>query len=136
MPTLESRTLSVSIGRDWREVYAYASDPANMVHWAPGLGSDFAREGEEWVLRDPGGRIIRMRFTPPNPYGVLDHDVLVGSETVHIAMRVMPNGDGAELTFLLLRLPGMTDFEFERDAATVLKDLETLRAILETRASA
>jgi hypothetical protein len=133
MPTWNSRTLSVSIDREWTEVYAYAADPANMVHWAPGLGTAFAPDGDEWVLRDPGGRTIRMRFTPANPFGVLDHDVMVDEQTVHIAMRVMPNGDGAELTFLLLQLPGMTDFEFDRDAATVTKDLETLKAIMESR---
>ena len=65
--------------------------------------------------------------------GVLDHDVMVDGQTVHIAMRVMPNGDGAELTFLLLQLPGMTDFEFDRDAATVMRDLEALKAIMESR---
>jgi hypothetical protein len=62
---------------------------------------------------------------------VLDHDVYTLTGVVHSAMRVMPNGDGAELTFLLLQLPGMTDGEFTRDAATVHKDLEALKQILE-----
>ena len=63
--------------------------------------------------------------------GVLDHDVVTPEGVVHIAMRVMPNGDGAEFTFLLLQMPGMTDAEFERDAGTVMGDLLRLKEIME-----
>jgi hypothetical protein len=133
MPTYPSRTLSVSIDRPWQEVYAYAADPRNMHHWAAGLGTDFAPDGDGWAFHDPGGNRIRLTFTPDNIYGVLDHDVFTPAGVVHSAMRVLPNGDGAEVTFLLLQLPGMTDSEFARDAATVQQDLETLRGILERR---
>ena len=74
-----------------------------------------------------------MRFSPHNTFGVLDHDVFVGDETVHVAMRVMPNGDGAEVTFLLLQAPGQSDAEYSRDAAAVQKDLDTLKALLERK---
>ena len=131
MATMRSRTLSVTIERAWGEVYAFASDPTNMAQWAPGLGGDFRRVGAAWELQGPDGTPIMMRFAEPNPYGVLDHDVTSGGETVHIAMRVTPNGDGAELTFLLLQTPGMSDAAFERDAVTVLKDLMALKAIME-----
>lgn len=133
MPTYPSRTLSVSIDRPWQEVYAYAADPRNMHHWAAGLGTDFAPDGDGWAFHDPGGNRIRLTFTPDNIYGVLDHDVFTPAGVVHSAMRVLPNGDGAEVTFLILQLPGMTDSEFARDAATVQQDLETLRGILERR---
>jgi hypothetical protein len=133
MPTYPSRTLSVSIDRPWQEVYAYAADPRNMHHWAAGLGTDFAPDGDGWAFHDPGGNRIRLTFTPSNIYGVLDHDVFTPAGVVHSAMRVLPNGDGAEVTFLLLQLPGMTDSEFARDVATVQQDLETLRGILERR---
>lgn len=130
MPTVNSRTLSVTIDRPWQEVYGFAADPANMTQWAAGLGADFSPDGDVWVARQ-GGEIIRIRFAPRNPFGVLDHDVHVGETVVHVAMRVMPNGDGAEVTFLLLQERSMTDAAFERDAGLVQKDLETLKSILE-----
>jgi len=133
MPTFRSDTLSVTIDRDWQAVYDFASRPANMHIWAAGLGSDFRPVGDEWVLRDPGGKNIRMRFTPNNPYGVLDHDVFAGDQTVHVAMRVVPNGDGAEVTFLLIQAPSQSNAEYERDAAAVRKDLLSLKAVLERR---
>jgi hypothetical protein len=53
---------------------------------------------------------VRIRFAPRNPYGFLDHDVTVGSTSpVHIPMRVVPNGEGAEFIFTLIRQPGMSD---------------------------
>ena len=134
MPTLRSSTLSISIEWPWQEVYAYAADPANMPQWAAGLGADFRCEGDDWVFRAPDGSTARLRFTEPNVYGVLDHDVFAaGQPPVHISMRVVPNGDGAEVTFLLIEAPGMSNADYQRDAAAVMKDLQTLKALLEDR---
>ena len=47
---------------------------------------------------------------------VLDHDVTVGSANpVHNPMRVVPNGEGAEFIFTLIRQPGMPDQQFAED---------------------
>jgi len=43
----------------------------------------------------------------------------------------VPNGDGCEVMFTLLKLPGMTDEQFAADAAHVLKDLSTLKSLME-----
>lgn len=135
MATHRSETLAVTINRPWWEVYDFVAEPANMVQWAAGLGNGFDGFGLEWIARDPGGNPIRITFTARNPYGVADHDVHVSDNvTVHVALRVMPNGDGAEVTFLLLQENGMTEEEYQRDAAAVRKDLETLKALLEKAA--
>lgn len=130
MVTYPARTLAVSIERLFAEVYAYAAAPANLVHWAPGLGSEFRQEGEFWVLRQ-GGVTLRLRFTPANAFGVLDHDVFTPTGVVHVAMRAMPNGDGTIVIFLLLQTPDLDDAGFARDAAAVQADLDLLKAILE-----
>jgi hypothetical protein len=46
-------------------------------------------------------------------------------------MRVVPNGTGAEVTFLLFRTPDMTDAAFAADAAAVARDLNALKTLLE-----
>lgn len=94
MSTFKSRTLSVTINRNWRDVYSYAAEPANMVHWAAGLGAGFEGEGLEWKAHGAGGTAVRIRFTQRNEFGVLDHDVFVDGRIVHVPLRVMPNGDG------------------------------------------
>jgi hypothetical protein len=126
-----SRTVSVSIDRGWREVYAFLAVPANFAPWAAGLGAGLEQRGDEWVARGPDGP-IRIRFTPPNELGVLDHRVIAasGAETLN-PMRVMANGTGSEVAFTLFRPPGMSAAAFDADAAAVARDLQTLKALLE-----
>ncbi|MGB0219334.1 MAG: hypothetical protein ACPGJF_08385 [Sinimarinibacterium flocculans] len=74
----------------------------------------------------------RVRFTPRNDHGVLDHWVTLPSgQTVYIPLRVIANGDGAEVTLGLIRQPQMSDADFARDAEWVLRDLRRLRERLE-----
>jgi hypothetical protein len=106
--------------------------PENFPRWAAGLGARFERSGGYWTAQDPSGRAIRICFSEPNEFGVLDHTVVAqdGRETRN-AMRVVPNGTGAEVMFTLLRPPDMTDEAFDADAAAVARDLHALKALLE-----
>jgi hypothetical protein len=124
--------VSVSITRRPDEVYAFASDPVNLPRWAAGLArSEVRRDGDQWVADAPFGR-IKLRFAPPNPYGVMDHDVTLESgAVVHNAMRVVPNGQGSEFVFTLIRQPGMSDAQLAADRAAVERDLQTLKELLE-----
>lgn len=131
MAVYPSLVISVSIERDWREVYDFASIPENFQRWAAGLGRRFEKIGDEWAAADPDGRAIRIRFTPPNAFGVLDHTVSSDIGQSQNAMRVVPNGTGAEVMFTLLRTPNMTDEVFSADAAAIKRDLEALKALLE-----
>ncbi|TXL73338.1 SRPBCC family protein [Vineibacter terrae] len=126
-----SRTISVSIDRDYREVYGFASMPENFPRWAAGLGRRFEKSGEEWTAEDPQGRLIRIRFSRPNEFNVLDHTVWGVDGETRNAMRVVPNGTGAEVMFTLLRTPRMTEEAFAADAAAVERDLKALKTLLE-----
>lgn len=129
--THESRHLSVHIGRPADEVYAYASNPANLPAWAHGLSGSITRSGDEWIAESPMGRVT-VAFTPHNALGVLDHDVTLPSgETVHNPVRVLRDDPGSEVVFTLRRRLDMSDADFERDAATVTADLARLRQLLE-----
>jgi hypothetical protein len=132
MPTHEVRTVSISIERDWREVYEYASVPQNFARWASGLGSGLEPSGEDWIAQGPEGP-IRVRFSPPNDFGVLDHVVTVAPGVeILIPLRVVANGSGSEVALTLFRQPGMSDEKFAADADWVRRDLERLKALLET----
>jgi hypothetical protein len=128
----ESRHLSVYIDRPMVEVYAFASNPANLPRWAPGLGSSVVREKQGGFVETPEGR-VRVRFAPENEYGVLDHEVVTPSgDTVYVPLRAIADGDGCEVVFTLRRAPGMTEAEFERDTALVTADLARLKKVLES----
>lgn len=133
--TMPARIVHVGIDRDWREVYAFASRPENMPLWASGLASGLIRDGEDWLA--DGGPIgpVRVRFAPQNPFGVIDHVVTMQTGlVVENALRVTPNSDGAEVSFVVLKRPDMDDAAFEADAAHVRKDLAALKALMEAAA--
>lgn len=132
MTPMPVRIIHLTIDRPWRDVYAFASQPENMPRWAAGLASGLSREGEDWI--GDGGPIgkIRVRFAPRNDFGVIDHTVTLETGiSFENALRVVPNGDGAEIMFTLIRQPDMDDKAFEKDAAAIHKDLSTLKGILE-----
>jgi hypothetical protein len=120
--TARSLHISVWIEASPDAVYALASDPAELPRWAAGLA-------------DPSLSDAVVDFAPKNEFGVLDHVVrLPSGEAVYNPMRVIPGGPGetgCEAVFTLRRRPGVTDAEFEADAAAVAADLATLRGLLE-----
>jgi len=122
-PLAPSRHVSVWIDVAPDAVYAFASDRSELPRWAAGLA-------------DPALADADVEFAPLNVFGVLDHVVrLPSGESVYNPMRVMPAGPSGErrceVVFTVRRRPGVTDAEFEADAAAVAADLETLKRLLE-----
>lgn len=130
---MPSRTLTVRLEVPYDTAYARLSDPATWSSWAAGLGAGLIRRPDgDWTVNTVAGTSARVRFSDPNPYGVLDHTVLSpGGAEVHVPMRLIPNGDGCELALTLLRTPTMDDAAFAADAAAVERDLAALKAGLE-----
>jgi len=132
---LETRTISISINRNWNGVYEAMWRPEDCPKWASGLSkSSLAKDGEVWKAEGPEGTIT-IKFTDHNVFGVMDHyvDVGIGPE-IYIPLRIIPNGDGAEVLLTLFRQPGMSDAKFEADAEWVERDLLSLKALV-TRGS-
>jgi hypothetical protein len=131
MPS-ESKHISVWIDRPAADVYEYASDPANLPRWAPGLGSSVENVDGQWFVETPAGR-AGFAFAERNTYGVLDHEVTLPSgEVFYNPMRVVPHGDGCEVVFSLRRLPDISDEDFARDAGLVQADLNRLKQVVES----
>jgi hypothetical protein len=130
---MEPRHLSQRIEAPADDVYEYASDPANVPEWAPGLGTAVEQVDGRWYVETPMGR-ASVVFADRNPYGVLDHEVTLPSgEVFHNPMRVIPDGDACDAVFTLRRQAGMSDAEFERDATAVAGDLTRLKGVVEGR---
>jgi len=125
---LATRTYSISIARDWQELYEAIWQPEIFPKWASGLTeSDLRKDGENWLADGPDGPVA-VRFTPHNIFGVMDHFVETGDgHEIHIPLRIIANGDGAEVMLTLFRQPGMDDETFARDAKWIARDLRALR---------
>ncbi|PTB17940.1 polyketide cyclase [Trinickia symbiotica] len=128
----ESKTISVSIQRSQQAVYDFTSRPASFAQWASGLGKLVGNDGPVWRFEGESGP-VKIRFTEPNGYGVLDHYVELPDGTeIYVPMRVISNGStGAEVQFTLFRVPGMTDEKFAADGEWVMRDLMRLKELLE-----
>jgi len=127
----QSEHLAVFIDRPATEVYNYVCQPANLANWAAGLGSSLELLDGRWTARSPMGPVV-VEMAEPNSYGVLDHQVtLADGQSFYNPMRVIAAGERCELVFTLRRQPGMTDADFERDAAAVAADLQTVKRLLE-----
>jgi hypothetical protein len=114
------------------KVYAYASNPENLPTWAPGFVHSIQKRADHWIAQTSLGE-AKFRFAASNEFGVVDHDVELGSGTFHNPMRVIPNGKGSEVLFTLVQLPGISDEQFKVDMDTVRADLNKLRTVLEHR---
>lgn len=139
MTTYPVRHLSLGIDCAYPHACAYLEDPANFAEWASGLGQGLTPgpttpEDHTWHAQTPTGPAT-IQFTPPNPFGILDHTVQPATNTppVYIPMRLLRNRHGVEILFTLYQHPEMTDRAFAADAATVMADLRRLKSILESR---
>lgn len=113
------------------DVYRFAQIIERWPEWAHGIGKSVRPAGDAWIAEGPLGE-VNVRFAPNNPYRVLDHDVtLPDGRTFHNAFRVIPNGQGSEVVFSVLRQPNATDQAFRDDWQAVEKDLNTLKQLLE-----
>ncbi len=129
---VESQVITQQVACDWRRAFAVAADPRRMPEWASGLAKGaLTPSGDHWTMESPQGS-ARIRFAPPNDFGILDHWVTPdGMSEIYLPFRVIEVRAGiCEFQFTLLRQPSMDDAEFARDAEWVARDLRALRSLL------
>ena len=93
--TYQVRHISVSINRPPDEVYAFVSNPENVLKWATGLGNSIKKVKDEWIAEAPMGR-VKIKFAEENKFGVLDHEVVLESGVkINNPMRVIAKAKAA-----------------------------------------
>jgi hypothetical protein len=134
MAIMQAQIIHQTIDRPWRDVYDFASDPWKIHLWAAGLAKGLMPHGDIWIADGGAIGMVKIKFRPNNDLGVIDHIVTMpdGYE-VYNALRVTPNGSGALVAFTLLRLPDMSEDDFEHDAALVAADLAMLKLLIENQ---
>lgn len=133
MPAAASQVITVHIAKPLATVAAYLAEPLNMNDWASGLGHSLRQENGKWLANGPEGQ-VRIRFSPPNAFGIADHWVEVAPDVVvYVPLRAIGHGEGADVQLTLLRLPGMSDAKFAEDADWIRRDLDALKELLERK---
>lgn len=131
---MHNRTVSVGIAMPAEEVYRYVRDPAELPKWAAGICKSVTVKDGVWHV-DTGTELgtVRFAFCADNAFGVLDHTVTFSSGRSQLnPMRVLANGEGAELMFTVFQTEGMSDEAFVKDVQAVTRDLKTIKMLLET----
>lgn len=130
---MNSVYIHITIQKPYEQVYAFLREPVNFPAWASGLAAGAFREAQNglWLAETPMGK-MHVRFSPANDYGICDHWVIPpeGKE-MYNPLRVLKNGDGCDVVFTLFRRDGMSDADMARDHAWVVRDLASLKALLE-----
>jgi hypothetical protein len=133
---MQSKTLTASINRGTKSVYEYVSDLSNLPRWATTFCLSIKKAGDDWIAQTPQGE-ARIRMTPRNDFGVLDHTVIPSPGVeIFVPVRVVKVKEGSEIIFTLFQHPGMTNEQFEQDQKFVREDLASLKRILETKTAA
>lgn len=127
---LQAITVSITIDRNWQELYEGFWHPAAFPAWASGLsGASLVQDGDCWKADGPEGP-VKIWFSDYNPYGVMDHRVDVGNgRIVSVPLRLIANGRGSEVLLTLFRQPGMTEEKWKADVDWVKRDLAALREL-------
>jgi hypothetical protein len=134
-PMRRSHTISVSINYPYEATYRFLAEPRNYGEWAALDKHTYHPLGNgDWEGMTNAGGMRHFRFTPENPYGVLDHAMFVpGEEPLWMPMRVTPNEEGTELAFTFYQRPGMDDDAFASVIEWITTDFLTLKTLLESR---
>ena len=138
MATLQSEVVKVTIDKPFEEVTRYVSDPSSAHEWATEFfgGPLRAVEGEEYIATVPmmGGE-VRYRQDVDAKRGVVD--VYIAPKGADfgppLPVRVVPNGDGADVLWTLARFPGTPDEAWQAGLGSMERELYNLKRLLESR---
>ena len=133
---MRSDTQAVTIAADPKEVLAFVGDGDNLPRWAIGFAKSVRPDGDRWIVTTGQGE-VPTRIDVDERTGTVDFHMEPAAGAVATAFsRVVPNGDGAELTFTQLQQPGTPDEVFEQLVAAVAHELVALEGDAGGRMSA
>ncbi len=136
MTTLTTETLRITIDAPYDEVTTYLAEPASAHEWATEFfaGPLSKGSGEEWVAQVPmmGGE-VRYRQEIDLERGVID--LYLAPRGVEfgppLPVRIVPNGDGADVLWTLTRFPGVPDEQWRASLQSMQRELDNLKRTLE-----
>ena len=141
MPTLHTHTVTVTIDAPLAQVAADLADPTTHPQWATEFYAGPVRptEGGEFTAPVPmmGGE-VRHNIDADIARGILDlyfapQGAAYGPP---IPVRLVPNGDGVGVLWILARFPGVSDQAWQQGLAAMARELQALKRRHETRAGA
>ena len=136
MSTLPTAVVTVTVDAPFAAVAAYLADPSHNHEWATEFFSGPLRPtgAGEYVADVPMmGGPVRYRQDADPTRGIID--VYLAPEGANfgppLPVRVVPNGDGADVLYVLARFPGTPEEAWQAGLASMRRELGHLKAQLE-----
>ena len=137
MSTLPTETLKITIAAPFERVVSDLADGRSHGEWATeffaGPVSD-AGDGSFRAVVPAMGGPSRMRISADIGLGVIDLYLAPEGKPFGppLPVRVVRNGNGADVLWTLARFPGTPDAAWDEALASMERELESLRARLES----
>jgi hypothetical protein len=122
----ESVTRTIAIEAPPGTVLDLVGDPRNLPRWAPGFAQAVREDGDGWIV-DAGSAELRRHIPVSREHGTVDYLSAPGA-TRGLFTRVVPNGDGSQLTFTFVLADGVDP---EATAAILVSELAAVKRLCE-----
>ena len=122
----ESVTQTISIDAPPETVLDLVGDPRNLPRWAPGFASAVREDGDGWIVTTSQGD-VRRHIPVSREYGTVDYLADPGARR-GLFTRVVPNGDGSQLTFTFVLADGVDP---EATRAILVSEQEAVKRLCE-----
>ncbi len=138
MTTATTRTLAVTINAPFTAVVTDLSDPLTHPQWGTEFFYGPAKPAAEPGVVDANvpmmGGPVRMRISAVPEHGVIDLFLAPAGAPFGepLPIRVVPNGDGADVLFTLARAAGMPEPAWDQAVSSMGRELDQLKARLES----
>jgi hypothetical protein len=105
----------------------------NLKNWETGGALKNIRKGNEdwWLCDSPFGE-AKIRLTPNEEFGILDHDFIGGGGEWTVFSRVIPNESGSTVSWLFIRPEPMTPEQFEEQLRNFDNEIKGWQKALES----
>jgi Polyketide cyclase / dehydrase and lipid transport len=122
----QSVTETIAIDAPPETILDLVGDPRNLPRWAPGFASAVREDGDGWIVTTSGGE-VRRHIPVGREQGTVDYLADPGAR-LGLFTRVVPNGDGSQLTFTFV-IPN--DRDREETAAILRSELDAVKRLCE-----
>lgn len=131
---LDFKVIKITIARSYADAYSFLADARNLAAWGgtdPQTGMVDLGDNRWRVQID--GSLIVVRYSDPNPYGILDYrGGSLGHETEALTpCRLYPNNEGCELALTFFRREGVSEESFISGSEWIESDLLRIKTFLE-----
>jgi len=126
---MNSHTRTVTIQAEWKKVYDFLANPANLPKWAICFCQSIKHDANDWIVTTPMGQ-MKIRYDTDAERGLID--LYDASDSNPAFTRVVPNGpEGTEYIFTFFQGPEIPDEVFAEQIKGLKTELSVLKDLME-----